>query len=633
MAVIQGKGYFIWRAERVLGRAGLNAAEAAKAARAAGIEHVVVKIADGTKPFPLPDRDDHAGREQATRDLIKALQQEGIAVFGFSFVYGQRQAPEAQAQVFADRARLFNVKGLVINAEDIGTNRWSSSGGAERAGKLARALRAAAGADAVLALSSYRFPRYQPHFPFDAFMAECDIAMPQIYWVTLGGAEGDAVQALIQSVEAYRERYPDRLIVPTGAAYGERQSDGTFWSATPRQIKRFLKQARSMGLPAVNFWSWEHAVNDPENERTTGAELWEAVAAVAYRPGQEGAGGPDDPGDGAELEIRAGAPGYFDGVYAQFPKARFEPFERGGQAMKYAETVGATPSSVWVVWRPDIAVSGRYEVSVWVPGTNATTRRARYHVHGVVGKPEPVSVEIDQYRHSDTWVSLGAFELNADDPASGQVNLTNFTGEDDRRVGIAAVRWRKVRPPDPSSVPLADGFDPPVGTEAERRGAVWPGQWVDVNPYGRLYTLRGKKVFHTGADLNLNKPTFDLDALAPVYAIGSGEVTYAGFRDKWGNIVIIRHDPLEPNGPRVYSRYAHLENMDVKAGDRVGRGQRIGRVGRGDPKSPVPFHLHFDISPTEALADNPGDWPGLDNNRIRRDYVDPRAYIRDHRPR
>jgi hypothetical protein len=65
-------------------------------------------------------------------------------------------------------------------------------------------------------------------------------------------------------------------------------------------------------------------------------------------------------------------------------------------------------------------------------------------------------------------------------------------------------------------VPIADGFDAPIGSPQERAGAqVWPGAWFDATPYGTHYDATGRPAIHTGADLNLPN---DQDALAPVYA-------------------------------------------------------------------------------------------------------------------
>lgn len=633
--MIEGKGYFVWRADKVLTRPGIQTPqEAARLATEAGIEHVIVKIADGEDEYPFSDKDPEGNKEKATAELIPALRERGITVWGWAFVYGQGADPQKQAQRLAQRAKQFSMTGLVVNAEDVSERKWSVSGGSSRArdymGSLREALADVQGV--VLGFSSYRFMRHHPSFPFAAFIEDCDVVMPQIYWVARG--EGDAISNLRRSYEEYKESFPKKLIVPVGAAYGEGYGSGTdryFWSASPRQIHRFMDQARTLGLPAVTFWSWEHAYYDLGNQRYNGRELWDAVGSYQYDDGHEGQGGVDAEPQGVEIEVMIGDTGYRDGLYPQYPYAAFIPMQRNGQTLKYARTVSDTPSSVWAIWLPNIEESGFYDVSVWVPGQHATTRSAQYHVHGVVGEKEPIIVEVNQMRFSDRWISLGVFELDAGNPMSGQVNLTNHTDEEGRRIAFAGVRWRKVSAPIVDEVRLADGFDAPVGTREERRAPdLWPGEWTDANPFGNYYRLRDNHYYHTGSDLNLNKPAWDSDRGQPVYAVASGTVTFAGRMRNWGNMVVIRHDPLEPDDPSVYSRSAHLGRLDVERGQRVQRGQQIGTIGQDEYGGP--FHLHFDISPTEVLFNNPGDWPALDRRRIYRDYVDPREFIAQNRP-
>lgn len=643
--MLDGKGYFVWHADRVIGGRGVGSAEkAAEMAVAAGIEHVILKIADGEEPFPSPKYDAGGAKEAATLALLQALRAAGITVWGWAFVYGEGIAPETQADVFARRARQLGLRGLVVNAEDLGERRWSLPGGSDRARQYMSALRGAlAGVEGItLALSSYRFPQSHPFFPFAAFMADCDIAMPQVYWVAR--SEGDAIGNLRRCYEQYKELFPDRLIIPVGAAYGEMYgsaSDRYFWSSSPRQIHRFMDQARAMGLPAVTFWSWEHAYYDQGNRQYNGRELWDAIASYQYDDIQLVGGGPvqDGRSNGQEehinpedeIQIGVGQEGYRDGVYPQFPYAVFIPQIVNGRQLKYARTVSNTPSSVWAWWRPDILVSGEYEISVWVPGQHATARTAQYQIHGVVGENEPVIVYVNQNRFSDTWVSLGVYELDANNPASGQVNLTNFTAEEKRSVAFSDVRWRRVTGATPIIERLADGFDPPVGTEEERASdELWPGDWVDANSFGNYYRLRNSYNYHTGSDLNLNRPHWDSDRGKPVYSAASGTVTFAGRLRTWGNVVVIRHDPLRAGGPSVYGRYAHLGEIVVEKDQRVQRGQQLGTVGRDEYNGP--YHLHFDISPTECLFNNPGDWPGLDRARLYRDYINPRQFIEENRP-
>lgn len=162
-------------------------------------------------------------------------------------------------------------------------------------------------------------------------------------------------------------------------------------------------------------------------------------------------------------------------------------------------------------------------------------------------------------------------------------------------------------------------YDPPVGTTEQRDSdKVWPQDWVDATGYATLYhDSTGKQAYHTGADLNLNKPIYDADAGKPVYAAADGLVTFAGFKTVWNGIVILKH------ADGKCTRYAHVANIVVAAGQRVARGQQLASIGH-----PLngPNHLHFDIANID-LSSIPGDWPGIDLARLKRDYIDPLPFI------
>lgn len=168
-------------------------------------------------------------------------------------------------------------------------------------------------------------------------------------------------------------------------------------------------------------------------------------------------------------------------------------------------------------------------------------------------------------------------------------------------------------------------FQSPVGDEVEvASGAIWPGRWFDANPYLSHYLLG----YHTGADLNLNYPHWDSDRHKRVFAIGKGTVTYARLysRQYWGNIIVIDHGVLE-NAP-LFSRYGHVEDMQVSVGDVVEAGDHIANVGNGEGL--FPYHLHFDISRTDILVDRPSHWPGSNIQLVRAHYVDPKLWLQNH---
>lgn len=177
---------------------------------------------------------------------------------------------------------------------------------------------------------------------------------------------------------------------------------------------------------------------------------------------------------------------------------------------------------------------------------------------------------------------------------------------------------------------LADGFDSPVGTPVERASQkIWPGYWEDATGFASYYTAVGP-AYHTGADLNCNWPSRDMDKRAPVYSPCNGVVTFsAPVGGTWGNIVVIRCDPT-PSGEQVWARFAHIEDIQVSVGDRVSRGQQVARIGNSGGK--LPYHLHFDLAKTGILERNPTHWPGINRAEVLDHYIDPAQFIATHRP-
>ncbi len=73
----------------------------------------------------------------------------------------------------------------------------------------------------------------------------------------------------------------------------------------------------------------------------------------------------------------------------------------------------------------------------------------------------------------------------------------------------------------------------------------------------------------------------------PVRSVGDGVVEFAGVQGGFGNVVFIRH-----NGSDT-TVYAHLSRIDVRKGQTISQGQRVGAVGAtGWATGP---HLHFEF--------------------------------------
>ncbi|NDY92637.1 M23 family metallopeptidase [Ideonella livida] len=73
----------------------------------------------------------------------------------------------------------------------------------------------------------------------------------------------------------------------------------------------------------------------------------------------------------------------------------------------------------------------------------------------------------------------------------------------------------------------------------------------------------------------------------PVRSVGQGVVSFSGQQGGYGNVVMVDH------GNQRTTLYAHLSRIDVKKGQRVDQGQRVGAVGAtGWATGP---HLHFEV--------------------------------------
>jgi murein DD-endopeptidase MepM/ murein hydrolase activator NlpD len=134
------------------------------------------------------------------------------------------------------------------------------------------------------------------------------------------------------------------------------------------------------------------------------------------------------------------------------------------------------------------------------------------------------------------------------------------------------------------------------------------GSFVLTSPFGnRTSPFTNTVDFHSGIDLAAREGT-------PILAAGGGRVVFAGRYPlrrnvrwwRYGNVVVLAH------GERYLTIYAHLQEISVRRGATLRRGEEIGTVGNtGWSTSP---HLHYEVRVRAEIDDEPGP-------------VDPRIYI------
>ena len=145
-------------------------------------------------------------------------------------------------------------------------------------------------------------------------------------------------------------------------------------------------------------------------------------------------------------------------------------------------------------------------------------------------------------------------------------------------------------PVDPASAPLAGKA---LDTTAAATPDAGPGEAGDTPSDGRFrWPVRGRIIGKFGPAGKAGQPNEGIDLAVPlgteVHAAENGVVAYAGDELKgYGKLVLIRH------ADNWVTAYAHNDELLVKHGDQIRRGQVIAKAGKsGGIDQPL---LHFEL--------------------------------------
>lgn len=114
----------------------------------------------------------------------------------------------------------------------------------------------------------------------------------------------------------------------------------------------------------------------------------------------------------------------------------------------------------------------------------------------------------------------------------------------------------------------------------------------------RFHPVKKKYRAHTGIDYGAPKGT-------PIFATADGVVSFSGWKNGYGKLVIIRHG----NGYQTY--YGHCNALVAKKGQTVSQGQTIARVGRTGVATGN--HVHYEV----RVGGKPVDPKGLKSEKGR----------------
>jgi hypothetical protein len=204
----------------------------------------------------------------------------------------------------------------------------------------------------------------------------------------------------------------------------------------------------------------------------------------------------------------------------------------------------------------------------------------------------------------------GSFLIAFDRDATGEVLLiaTSAAGATERRIAVAPFAWRieqvntritggaattaefRARRQGETAA-IAAARATPVVSEGWRQQFIWPVRGRISGQFGSQRVYRGEPgSFHSGTDIAAATGT-------PFVAPADGVVTLAAETPFTleGYLLIVDH------GMGLSSAFLHSSRLDVRAGDRVRQGQRLGLVGAtGRASGP---HMHWGMRWGDARID------------------------------
>lgn len=260
---LSGTGLYLWQ---LTAGGGASPDKLIERLKAANVTRIYVKVADGTSKYPKKGADH-------TRDVVDAARAQGLAVWGWHYVYGE--LPEAEADIASEQTAKLGLRGYIYNAE----KEYRDHKRVEQAKLFTRRLRSNL-PSTTLGFSSFKYPKKHPGLPWAELGGAADVLMPQVYWVEAH----DPDKQYDTSFAQWSVLNPKARLVPTGAAYTD---DPGKWRPTADEINRFLRHVHSKGVAGADFWVWDYVA------KKANADLLAAITAFPWAAPPPAAAGSD----------------------------------------------------------------------------------------------------------------------------------------------------------------------------------------------------------------------------------------------------------------------------------------------------------------------------------------------------
>jgi len=184
------------------------------------------------------------------------------------------------------------------------------------------------------------------------------------------------------------------------------------------------------------------------------------------------------------------------------------------------------------------------------------------------------------------WINI---TLNDDKKKKNYPSITNNPQKEKEWEEKKQKEIIKITPDKPKKEVVKKETQKKENPKEEKKEITEANQFIRPVPTGyrvssrfgyRIHPISHVRKFHYGIDLGCAKGT-------PIYAVFEGKVIHSAYSKSYGNFIILLH----PGNRKTV--YAHMSKRLVKRGDKVKKGQIIGKVGStGYSTGP---HLHFEV--------------------------------------